>query len=984
MTQPDSKPNPKEKQLLDLAGRTPSEGGLDPLEFAQLFPDWQLVEALRREGIVLVGSIRNKASGDEKILRFLTGSLGDAAHAEAVANFRHALIPELVEWATDGGQFYEIRNPCDGDPLAAAIDSGAVTTADVLPAIRGVVDEAAASGVNLRIAPEDVFVRDDGRLTLLPRLAVETEPPASLPDFPGWPAWGSLVGSSIGEAGLANGSQPDPLEGSELGIGGRYKILQRIGEGGFATVYMAEQTVPVRRRVAVKILKAGMDTRQIIARFEAERQALAMMDHPNIAKIFDGGESGLGLPFFAMELVRGTPITDYCDREALDTKSRLRLFLQVCGAVQHAHQKGIIHRDLKPGNVLVTVRDGADPVPKVIDFGVAKALEADLTEKTLFTRFEQLIGTPTYMSPEQAGVDAATGDIDTRADIYALGVLLYELLTGTTPFDAALQRVSFDEVRRVLREEEAQLPSIRLSSIGMDRRTAIANNRGAAVGGLCKLLRGDIDWIVMKAIEKDRRRRYDTANALALDVKRHLEDEPVSAGPPTLAYRAGKYFRRHRVGAAIGFVLLASLFGGLALAGMGFTEAQRNAEIARNAEARLEVDAATLRRINETLLKEVFRQIRGHREPGTKPELVRHTLLRVGQILEAQDDRRPGLDQVAVLIEEHLAEAGLEAVAEANVRADLGELYLDTDLPDLPDRARRWLLPAVERLASEGGIYAALEHPATEILMEALIESREQNSARSFVTQLEQSAQIRLDAEEADRISQELFGRAALAAARRDGRRSEWVAAQSDYESAYRNVPHMLSAGDLLNYSVCCLMAADRQAYESVSNRSLDRFSESDDSRELATATLTYLLATRKRDPARLSQALAMSKKVYEVRGQFYWDALSLGLAEFRTEDYVSSRTSLALSEKKASKGNCATIAAGFLSMEAAQRGDLARAVEHLGRARAIHKGNLSKVLGEHDLGHEWFDLAAARIALQTATELVELATAEAGTKRGS
>ncbi|MDF1714595.1 MAG: serine/threonine-protein kinase [Akkermansiaceae bacterium] len=273
----------------------------------------------------------------------------------------------------------------------------------------------------------------------------------------------------------ARTARRDPLEGTTLGPGGRYKILQRIGEGGFGTVFMAEQTAPVRRRVAIKILKAGMDTRQVVARFEAERQALAMMDHPNIAKVLDGGESEQGRPYFVMELVRGTPITDFCDREQLDTHARLHLFLLVCRAVQHAHQKGIIHRDLKPGNILVTVEEGAEPVPKVIDFGVAKAMEANLTEKTLFTRFEQMIGTPAYMAPEQAGTDAAASDIDTRADIYALGVLLYELLTGSTPFESAtLHQAAFDEIRRILREEEAPRLSARLSSLESERRQTLA------------------------------------------------------------------------------------------------------------------------------------------------------------------------------------------------------------------------------------------------------------------------------------------------------------------------------------------------------------------------------------------------------------------------------------------------------------------------------------------------------------------------------
>jgi serine/threonine protein kinase/tetratricopeptide (TPR) repeat protein len=357
---------------------------------------------------------------------------------------------------------------------------------------------------------------------------------------------------------------PDSLEGTKIGLDGRYKLLQKIGEGGFGTVYMAEQSKPVRRRVAVKILKAGMDTRQFVARFEAERQALAMMDHPNIARIIDGGESEQGRPFLVMELVRGIPITTFCDEQNFGTEQRLNLFTKVCRAVQHAHQKGIIHRDLKPGNILVTVEDGAEPVPKVIDFGVAKAADTPLTDKTLFTRFEQMIGTPAYMSPEQAGTHASH-DVDTRADIYALGVLLYELLTGTTPIEeATLKGAAFDEVRRILREDEAPRPSARLSSLELERRTTIAKSRDTQSVTLGRQLRGDLDWIVMKAIEKDRRRRYDTANALAADVERHLEDEPVSAGPPTAAYRTGKFLRRHKSTVAVAAAMLLLLVVGIA------------------------------------------------------------------------------------------------------------------------------------------------------------------------------------------------------------------------------------------------------------------------------------------------------------------------------------------------------------------------------------------------------------------------------------
>src|SRR5438093_3514173 len=285
--------------------------------------------------------------------------------------------------------------------------------------------------------------------------------------------------------------QPDILpERTGMTIG-RYKLLQQIGEGGFGMVFMAEQTEPVQRKVALKVIKAGMDTREIIARFEAERQALALMDHPNIAQVLDGGTTAAGRPYFVMELVRGIPITDYCDQTTLSTRERLELFIKVCRAVQHAHQKGVIHRDLKPTNVLVTLHDG-EPVPKVIDFGVAKALGQKLTEKTLFTRFEQMIGTPAYMSPEQAALGGL--DIDTRSDIYSLGVLLYQLLTGVTPFDAeTLRQAALDEIRRMIQETEPAQPSTRLLTLG-DRLAEVAKQRHAEPAALTRLLRGDLDW----------------------------------------------------------------------------------------------------------------------------------------------------------------------------------------------------------------------------------------------------------------------------------------------------------------------------------------------------------------------------------------------------------------------------------------------------------------------------------------------------------
>jgi ankyrin repeat protein/serine/threonine protein kinase len=325
---------------------------------------------------------------------------------------------------------------------------------------------------------------------------------------------------------------------------GRYKLLEQIGEGGFGVVWMAEQEEPVRRRVALKVIKLGMDTKEVVARFEAERQALAMMDHPHIASVFDGGATDTGRPYFVMELVKGVPITAYCDANQLSTRERLDLFMQVCQAVQHAHQKGIIHRDLKPSNILVTVKDDR-AVPKVIDFGIAKATQARLTEKTIFTRLNQWIGTPAYMSPEQAGLGSL--DVDTRSDIYSLGVLLYELLTGRTPFDTQkLLAAGYDAVMRTIREEEPPKPSTRLSTLGEVELNAVAAQRGSDSAKLNRLVRGDLDWIVMKCLEKNRTRRYEAANDLARDIERHLGSEPVSAAAPGLMYLASKFVRRHR------------------------------------------------------------------------------------------------------------------------------------------------------------------------------------------------------------------------------------------------------------------------------------------------------------------------------------------------------------------------------------------------------------------------------------------------------
>ena len=481
---------------------------------------------------------------------------------------------------------------------------------------------------------------------------------------------------------------------------GPYKLLQRIGEGGFGSVWMAEQTEPVVRKVALKVIKLGMDTKQTLARFEAERQALAMMDHPNIAKVLDAGATDSGRPYFVMELVKGVSITDYCDTEWLRTRDRLDLFIRVCNAVQHAHQKGIIHRDIKPTNVMITLHDG-QPVPKVIDFGIAKATSARLTEKTLFTEYGQLIGTPAYMSPEQAELSGL--DIDTRSDIYSLGVLLYELLTGLTPFDAAkLRDAGYEEMRRIIREEEPPKPSTRLSSLrsepparargsSPDSQGPLAGARGSeasssAAGGnssvidiarfrrtdpasLTRTLRGDLDWIVMKCLEKDRTRRYETANGVALEIQRHLNNEPVLAGPPSAGYRVAKFVRRNRLRVAAAGGIAAVLIAATAVSiGFALSEAEQrriaDAQAARadQEKADAEKQKAVAEAVNLFLTKDLLAAVAPSSESGKGKDVLMRDVLDEAAERIAKESREGGRFEELPLV-------------EASIRATLGVTY---------------------------------------------------------------------------------------------------------------------------------------------------------------------------------------------------------------------------------------------------------------------------------------------------------------------
>jgi serine/threonine protein kinase/tetratricopeptide (TPR) repeat protein len=459
-------------------------------------------------------------------------------------------------------------------------------------------------------------------------------------------------------------------EGAIQGHIGLYRIHQVLGEGGFGVVYLAEQEQPVRRFVALKIIKLGMDTRQVIARFEAERHALALMDHPNIARVLDAGATPAGRPYFVMELVRGIPITEHCRRERLGIRQRLELFLHVCQAVQHAHQKGIVHRDIKPRNILITRVDSV-AVPKVIDFGIAKATSQPLGERPAFTEFRQFLGTPEYMSPEQ-GDDGM--DVDTRTDIYSLGVVLYELLTGVTPLDAAaLRRIGMEELRRQLREIESSWPSVRLrQQLGADE--GLAATFGAA-GALPRMLRGDLDWIVMKALEKDRARRYQTVNEFARDIQRHMQNEPVTAGPPGLAYRASKFFRRNRGLVSAGLVVGLALVTGLLLATTGWMQAMRSQSALRE-----ERDTAERARGDAELARSEERAQRQLAERNAQNALAANQFLRE-MIASVNPNYTRGRDvSMRYVLDEaarRIAGGALveQPEVEAGLRVTLGETY---------------------------------------------------------------------------------------------------------------------------------------------------------------------------------------------------------------------------------------------------------------------------------------------------------------------
>jgi serine/threonine protein kinase len=786
---------------------------------------------------------------------------------------------------------------------------------------------------------------------------------------------------------------------------GRYQLLEKLGEGGFGRVYVAEQTEPVKRLVALKIIKLGMDTRQVVARFEAERQALALMEHPNIAKVLDAGATDTGRPFFVMELVRGTKITEYCDRNKLPTRQRLNLFILVCRAIEHAHQKGIIHRDIKPSNIIVSLHDGV-AVPKVIDFGIAKATQGNLTDKAVHTQFDQFIGTPAYMSPEQA--EGGGLDIDTRSDIYSLGVLLYELLTGETPLESKnLLARGFDEIRRLIRDWEPQLPSIRLHKQKAEEQTTVARRHGTDAPKLIRMVRGDLDWVVMKCLEKDRTRRYDTAAQLTAEIQRFLANEPVMARPPSNLYRFQKLVRRNRLAFAAGSAILASLIIGLCVTSwfvvkekqerLAAEKAGRDSDNARRiAEAAL-AQAEAARQQSDVDLKhtEAARQqsetdhakavaADKKAEASQKEAETAHQQADAARqqteiaLQQAREDRnKAGLAEKAAMDSQAQAQTARQQAEAAETRASAetakreaatktaaSETALRRQAETARDQAEVALQQATAaRQQAEAAALTATR--AATAIWETILPARLESLPPAAALQASQALFLPADAQQpwsAPVLRQRGAWRA---------RMGDWTNAVADFSKALDLDPANLKTYDAL--APLLVEKGEPDAFSRHAARFMARFGGTKDPAIARLVAMDCLFAPS--SGVDMGTVAALARRALEAGtndSHFCESELTMGLSEYRQGHYAGAADwfgkALAGSGQNA---DCEVQACAALAMAQQQLKQTDNARATLAKGMQIVATQLPK-LESGDLGSEWRQWIMARVLMREATALID------------
>jgi hypothetical protein len=732
---------------------------------------------------------------------------------------------------------------------------------------------------------------------------------------------------------------------------GRYKLLEMTGEGGFGSVYVAEQQEPVKRHVALKVIKLGMDTKQVVARFEAERQALAMMEHPNIAKVFDAGATDTGRPYFVMELVRGEKITVYCDEHRLTTRQRLKLFIQVCRAIEHAHQKGVIHRDIKPSNILVTVQDGV-AVPKVIDFGIAKATSGSLTEKTVFTQHDQFVGTPAYMSPEQAEMSSA--DIDTRTDIYSLGVLLYELLTSETPFETKnLLARGFDEMRRVIREIEPQLPSLRLRAKRKEERTTAAKRHGTDVPKLISLMSGDLDWVVMKCLEKDRARRYDTADSLAADVQRFLDHEPVAARPPSALYRFQKLVRRNR----LAFAAAACVWLALVIA-LGVTSSFVIKEKQARSLAEIETAAANRDRQNADMARdEAQAQEKKAVEAETQAEAAR---------LKAEEATARAVTSEAE------ARAALKKASEASEKAQVADQQAQASKSEAQTARQQATVAISEAEKVAETVVRQTQTDAALAAAETVQWQASLSNVLNYVDSLPAPAVFSLAGTLFDSGEPIPSWEAPLLRRRGEwrARQSDWAGAAADFSAFLKLQPDVPQPYDALAHVRA--QTGDGDGYGQVCAAMLKRFGAAKDLEMVRLLARDCLLVPSIRiDLSKVAELARRAADVGPDDKHFAAGVSALALAEYRQGHYneAASQAAKALTaadQDPAMQAQASAILA--MARKQLKQGAIALATITTGEF-ALQSAVPASANG--DLGPQWEEIVAGRILTQEAKTLI-------------